>query len=515
MPKNNNKHNKSSEMTVERMDASLKSARAASVEPRYPSGDPYGDNITSTSGSSGKKSYALKWVPDYSRMIGSLVCQFFLGIAAMIKGIPELQWYHILFPPAGIQYFASLWLAGFVNIPDQKFPKKNDPEWFARYVHLKDESNPTNGKKGMWWIPQTNVRWAMTHGLMLQGLSHIQMFSMVLLFFPQLMFSSMWRCLQHRFKFGAWKPNKANAHQTYLALVNTSLATYYNSDEGAFIYYDVIILADRNKGQRKFSTAKIFCNHEDGVVERMELTVEADRVFGVESDFILLNAIDDTISMSKFHNASSGAREQIAMLVVQIGALMTHPQVHWWANGVCEVKQWGLHKKSGVWVQFLNYLAAFQSLFFYHAPFVNDTDLLARNLVGGMPVHSKMPKEMLQWSKMHKMTMEARELLKAHFSTISPPITDGELNCLMCATIYHAADHHYLDKHSARNGLCDILQTDFRTMRICIVAGYRWIGTKFLCKQYLDDPVCKILYDVALKHDPEFANGILTMGIAI
>jgi len=506
MPKNNKHNKKSSEITVERMDASLKSARAGSVEPN--------------TNSAANKPYALKWVPDYTRMIASLVCQFFLGVAAMIKGIPGLQWYQILFPPAGIKYFASLWLAGFVNLPDQVPREDFSADWLTRFVSIvkfpNGDSAPNSEKKGLWWIPQTDVRWAMTHGLMQQGISHIHMFGLVLLFFPQLMFGSLWRCLQHHFNFGAWKPNKANAHQTYLALVNTSLSAYYNDAEKAFIYYDIIILADRNKGQRKFSTIKIFCDHTDGVVLRMELTVTPDPVFRIKSDFITLDAIHDTVvSDSGTHDADSGAMEQISMFVVQIGGLMTHPQVHWWANGVCEVTQWKLHKKSGNWVQFLNYLSAFQSLFFYHAPFINDTDLLARNLVGGMPVEDNFPEEMLAWSKMRRMTSEAKELLKEHFSTISPPMSEDQLNSLMCATITHAADHHYLDKYSARNGLCDILETDFRTMRLCIVAGYKWIGTKFLCKQYLDDPVCKILYEVALKHDPEFANGILTMGIAI
>eukprot|EP00658_Telonema_sp_P-2_P074158 TRINITY_DN6334_c0_g1_i15.p1 TRINITY_DN6334_c0_g1~~TRINITY_DN6334_c0_g1_i15.p1 ORF type:complete len:509 (-),score=195.77 TRINITY_DN6334_c0_g1_i15:433-1959(-) len=481
---------------------------------------PNTSSAASYNASASKKPYAMKWVPDYARMIASLVAQFFVGIDTMVRGIPGLQWFHIVFPPLGIKYFASLWLAGFVNIPDEVPRDDFSADWFTRYVKLvklpNEDSSPTTEKKGLWWIPQTDVRWAMTHGLMQRGISHFNMFCLVLLFFPQLMVGSMWRCLQHHFNFGAWKPNKADAHQTYLAIVNTSLATYYNDKEDAFIYYDVIILADRNKGQRKFSTIKIFCDHESGVILKMELTIVADPVFRIKSDFITLDAVNDTVvSNSGTHDADSGAMEQINMFVVQVGGLMTHPQVHWWANGVVEVTQWKLHKKSGVWVNFLNYLSAFQSLFFYHAPFVNDTDLLARNLVGGMPVHSNLPKAMMAWSRMHRMTAEARELLKEHFSTISPPMTDGQLNCLMCATIYHAADHHYLDKFSARNGLCDILETDFRTMRLCIVAGYKWIGTKFLCKQYLDDPVCKILYEVALKHDPEFANGILTMGIAI
>eukprot|EP00658_Telonema_sp_P-2_P073180 TRINITY_DN6222_c0_g1_i4.p1 TRINITY_DN6222_c0_g1~~TRINITY_DN6222_c0_g1_i4.p1 ORF type:complete len:127 (-),score=41.01 TRINITY_DN6222_c0_g1_i4:982-1362(-) len=83
-------------------------------------------------------------------------------------------------------------------------------------------------------------------------------------------------------------------------------------------------------------------------------------------------------------------------------------------------------------------------------------------------------------------------------------------------TLYHSADHHYTDKYLACSGISETLKTDFRVMRLCLVAGYRWIGFKFLCKQYCEeDAVCKILYEIAMKHDPELAEGILTIGISI
>ena len=453
--------------------------------------------------SSTEPPYARKWVPDYTRIVGELIAKVFIGIWAAIKGIAGLRWYHVLFPPLAVYYFASLWLAGFVGIPP--LVQRDSPApWFDRYVGLTaypNAGNPLSKKTGMWWIPKSSLTWAFTHGLMVRGLTSLQMFTMVLLFFPQLMLASFWRCCQFRFNFGAWKPNKANNGQSYLAIINTSLGAYWDNDASAFVYHDVVIISTNSVDQTKFSKITIFCDHDEKVVLKMVIDAAADPVKRIKASTIVLEGEKDA--------------EEISIFITQIGALQTHPQVHWWANGVQEVQQWPLRETSNKWTQFLNYLSCFQSLFFYHGDFINDTLLLAENLSGGMPMHNVMPEKLIQNSVMHQMTYEARNLLREHFKKAGTPISESELNCLMCATIFHAADHHYLNKYACRNGLSDILQNDFRTMRLCIVGGYRWIGTRFLCKQYPEDPVCTILYKTALKHDPEFANGLLTMGIAI
>ena len=440
------------------------------------------------------------WLPDYDRMIMEVLHKVGLGWVAVWDALFKLHWLHFVLFPVGIYNLLCAWVQGFTGIPNI-VERNSTATWFDRYVKLVVYPNadaPDTEKRGQYWVPQTDLATSAKHGLSQRGLKRWDMMRMIMLFFPQLMFGSLFRCLQYKFGFGEWKPSKGDNHQTYLAIVNTSLSTYYDRSVGAFVYHDIILLADYNRCQRKFNKIIVYADHNEGEVTQMVLVTAGDPIYHLESVETVITDPDE-----------------ISILIVQIGAVHTHPHVHWWANGVHEVEQWKLRETSARWVNFLNLMAAFQSLFFYHAPFNNDTELLTRNAAGGIPVHADLPAELLEWSVMHEMIKEARWRLKDHFEQSRQPIKEQELNCLMSATIMHASDHHYLNKYTARNGISKVLKTDFRAMRVGIVAGYRWIGTKFLCKQYLDDPVCKILYEVALKHDPEFAEGILTVGCSI
>ena len=364
---------------------------------------------------------------------------------------------------------------------------------------------------GLWWVPVATPEWTRRAGMMGSSLlPHVDMLRMYALFFPQMIVSSGWRCLQHHFGIGAWKPTRSDNHRTYLAITNTSLATYYNN--GAFVFYNCSFHSHGMRHRTTFKTIRVVCDHEQGMVKYIELILaEGQTLCGTAKPFTSTEERDEGCLAYIVDDP-----DEIGTLVVQLCAVVSHPHIHWWANGVSEVTQWPLHKKSNLWVQFLNYASIFQSFFFYHASFENNAEIITSNFFEGMPSHNHIPEEVTKWSVTHKMASEARAQISAHFKSAGTPINDSALNSLLCATIYHSADHHYLNLYTGVGGISAALKADFRALRICLVAGYRWVGFKLLCKQYYDeDPVCRILYDIAMKYDPELAEGILTMTISV
>ena len=440
------------------------------------------------------------WLPDYGRMIAEVFHKIGLGWVAVGQVLFSLHWLHFVVFPVGIYRLVDAWVTGFTGNPPVVH-RVTTMAWFDRYVKVVSYPSPNfpnSTKTGLWWVPRLDMSTATKQGLSQKGLTHWEMMRMIMLFFPQLVVGSFVRCFQHKFGFGRWKPSKGDNHQTYLGIVNTSLGLYWNEAVGAFVYSDILLLANYNRGQFRYSKIEVYADHADAEITRVILYTAPDKMRTLKTEEII---VTDPC--------------EIAIVVLQIGALGTHPQIHWWANGVAEVEQWKLRDVSSRWVNFLNLMSTFQSLFFYHAPFHNDVEILGQNIQIGVPYCADVPPEIQEWSTLYPMAAEARFRLRDHFEQERHPLKEQELQCLMAATMLHAADHHYMDKYVARNGLSKVLKSDFRAMRVGIVAGYRWIGTKFLCKQYLDDPVCRILYEVALKHDPEFAEGILSIGCSI
>ena len=439
---------------------------------------------------------SLSVFPDSLRFGCDLAARFSKGSSAVASELGSLPWYWALAPVACAQRLSGKWVEAFVDIPAEATRNSSAP-WLSRFVDVTGFSKhaDAHGKQGAWWIPKTTLEWTARAGLMAPSLSCGEMLRMMMIFIPQMSIACTWRCIQYRFNFGRWKPSPGNNHNTYLAIINTSLATYYNHQENAFVFYDVALHSDHMRGRTTFQKIAIRCDLIGQTVECIELfPVDSSNVESI----IIVNC------------------DEISVVTMQIAALVSHPQVHWWANGVKEVSQWKLANASSRWVQFLNHCAIFQSLFFYHSEFDNNTAILGQNTLGGMPMHGHIPKEISELSVTHRMASAARVRIEKHFQDAGTPIGHMELSCLLCATLYHSADHYYASKYLGVGGISETLTADFRTMRLCLVGAYRWVGTKFMCQQYPEDPVCAILCDIALQYDPEFhADGILSIGPAI
>jgi hypothetical protein len=418
--------------------------------------------------------------------------------------------------------FIQGFLVGFADAPPPLY-RNFEGDWFAKYVLVQDNYGPKQtGDRhrvpGRYWLPtippltagtQADDRKRITaftasalkRGLSTVGLTPLESFKKVALFFPQLIIGSIYRSCQYLFRFGKYRPTKGTKKNNYLCIINTSLGSYWDKETNNFVYNDIIIVSNRSQGRMRFRRIDIVCDHEKMEVLRMELIIAANHVTGADEVRVLVTCPDE-----------------LSTILLQIGALKTHGQLHWWGNGVGSLtkKQWPLKDYSNTWVQFLNYLATFQSLYFYHGNFKNDTTLLAHDVAGGVPfAHMDMPKSIWKNSVMHVMVTECRSALQTYFDTNKIAITSGEMNSLLAATVWHSADHYYIDKYTAVNGISKLLQNDFRAMRVGITGGYDWWFTKFKCRQFPNDPVCRIIYTTCLKHDRDFANNGLTMGIAI
>ena len=129
-----------------------------------------------------------------------------------------------------------------------------------------------------------------------------------------------------------------------------------------------------------------------------------------------------------------------------------------------------------------------------------------------------------KFSKSHKMHMEAMAKIQrlypgkkysCHYIMTHKLTTNiffflewprGVLQSVAAATIFHSADHYYIDKYLMYATQSKYLHYDFSFARAGVIALNVYHTRHIRCCERLDDPICKIVYETAMKHDPEFAQ---------
>lgn len=147
-------------------------------------------------------------------------------------------------------------------------------------------------------------------------------------------------------------------------------------------------------------------------------------------------------------------------------------------------------------------------------------EVLAHNVAGdeGLPLHARLADSSSPWSAafaespMHRMTHNSRVALSQYFTTsvrLPPHVARKLAECVVAATIMHSADHYYIDKFTPFDSVSTELNFDFTLFRLTLVPPNVFPFASMLCRQNLDDPVCKILFESCVSVDPTFANNRL------
>ena len=459
--------------------------------------------------------YELSVWPMYGKLVIDVIHKTLRAWWGVLRAITTLRWYHIVLPPLALYHLAAAWFYNFWQLAP-RLERQGPKDFFNRWVAVKEVPSAAdlellpavNHPEGKVWMPLITREMAMAgRGIGVRGLTTLQHWYMFTLVTSQLVLFSTWRILQYIFNFGRYKRSTSwDPKDTYLCFVNTSMCSWYVKDEGG----------DETKGSFTFYNLDMFWRQTQ-ILRAAKTQFLADHTTREITKCIIITAADPSQGTESRTIVTTDALE-ISQMAIHVGATGTHAQVHWWANGVNEIKQWPLAHKSSLWTQLFNWNALNQSFFFLHGEYNNDNELLIHNMQQGMPLHADIPKIITEWegSKLHSMTRKARPLLKEYFNGINKPVSSTEMNTLLCATMFHSADHYYLDKYSAVAGLNPILKSDNTTMRLSIVGGYNYLFPKFKVSQFKDtDPACMIMYKCALEYEPELAKGLLTIGIAI
>ena len=128
----------------------------------------------------------------------------------------------------------------------------------------------------------------------------------------------------------------------------------------------------------------------------------------------------------------------------------------------------------------------------------------------GMPMHfghknEETPhfmKTVAKKSIVHKMHME----ITSKFRQLHPEWPRGTVHSLAAATLFHSADHFYVDKYCAHVTKSKVLTYDSTFLRAGLIGLNVYHTRRIRCVERLDDPICKIVYEAAMKYDEEFAN---------
>ncbi len=285
--------------------------------------------------------------------------------------------------------------------------------------------------------------------------------------------------------------------RTYQVLVNTAMAAYIDSTTGNCVIDNLSIPADNDRA-----------------------------IFLPQVTFHLQHTSPGTVTMVTVRRTVSNQGQQpevievwsedpddIATLAVYCLAEKVHgPATHMWANGVKEIEKiWPLATEANDLAQWFNYAGMRAANFAVPTSVTAYSATLASNFQDGFPMHNHLPKHILEQSKMHKMAVACRNALQQMWG---PAVPRWILNAVLATTVYHSADHYYLDHFTANNGQCGLLGMDITIQFLCLIGPNRFFVTKTLCRERLEDPVCRALYEACLPIDPDFANHGLTFSIS-
>ena len=327
------------------------------------------------------------------------------------------------------------------------------------------------------------------------------------------------------FQVGA---REAHRHEMYLGVQNSAFGTFVSPESGHIVIRN-LELPFAQTSTMHFEKFEIHLNHDTKEVNGVTLeyfplgskTTVIDRYgFADGANTPVLPPADESqmTAMEKQALAAMIAQEQLhqcALLCLTVAALYSHSAIHWWANGVALINQniWPAAQASVNITQWMNSQSVFFAWFF----FGNTQDVfgtfLARNAANGLPLHQDKPAfyTMAVSSNLHRMAaivrrkllvlLEQQKLVRdpleilpqecdPEVKVLPEPlatITTKEIDCLVAATVMHAADHYYMAKHFPLfgHGNCLSLQTDISGLIQSLVKPVRFPVIKLRVSQHL------------------------------
>ena len=171
---------------------------------------------------------------------------------------------------------------------------------------------------------------------------------------------------------------------------------------------------------------------------------------------------------------------------------------------------WKLAKESNDVTQWINFCAVHASTLYIRNEMSEGAFTITHSLNKGMPLHfGEKNKETPHFMKMvakksiiHKMHMEITSKVRQ----IRPEWPIGTVHSLTAATLFHSADHFYTDKYCGHLTKSKTLTYDSTFLRAGLIGPTVYRTRKIRCVERLDDPICKIVFDAAMRYDPEFAK---------
>ena len=396
---------------------------------------------------------------------------YLLHVAATLFVLFEAQaiyhWWHFMYPTANY----------IVLSPGQPRPTAS---WFSRSFGLQ------NGRL----VPSLEYlvpgRGVAVHGTQLKDFLIINTHTQI-----EYVANIVWRCIhrdiRHALRF-SWKqatPKSTHA-ACYEVALNTSFAAFIDSNDLNRAHFEDIMLP-RTAGLPVWRGSLTFhLDHAQQLVTSVDVAAH---------DGAPINVTDPA---------------EISVLLLLVVAWVTHAvSTHWPASGVLDVAEyWPLAVQSNAFVQWFNYHAIHSSGYAYGLEVSTIQSIVMSNLSQGLPLHHHLG-PLASRSKMHAMGSQARTAFLARWPTCPP----GAIMSFLTATLYHSADHYYLDQLDEDIGECPSLGCNYFIFRICGTGPNYSIVRKTLCRQRrTEDAACKLLYDIAVGVDKDFADHGLFFG---
>ena len=146
-------------------------------------------------------------------------------------------------------------------------------------------------------------------------------------------------------RIGHYGSRSPTPHEFYLAVINTSMATWIDAKSGHFEMKNQRVVYNR-KDVINIKYLKVELDHEKEVFVRMFIELE--------DGLGLQEVVDDDVE----HGNTCSEAAAIFMIV---GALSTHPHLHFWSNGVGQLiktkdpkSAWPLAKTSSEITEYIN-----------------------------------------------------------------------------------------------------------------------------------------------------------------
>lgn len=274
-------------------------------------------------------------------------------------------------------------------------------------------------------------------GMSLYGMTRLDFLYNVMTIGPEYVRNYLVRIFKMYGRIEPYNRRITTHHDFYLAMINTSMICWMNLDSGHLeftnmhLYYNGADTID-------ISYCRIELDHDAQKFVRMFIKTDGDNE--------LCEVADQTAETC----------EEAAIIAMVIISVYAHPHVHFWANGVAQLTKtkdpnaaWTLAKESNDVTQFMNAAGIFSSGSYVGTSVETMTKILKHNLNQGLPMHFRKfadhgpyMTKVISNSNTHKINGDCRSKI----SSLHPEWPDDIFYSLMAASLYHSADHYYMDK---------------------------------------------------------------------